>query len=126
MLTRLIAVAAVALALAACSTPPASTQQPLAGGAGAGVVWVATLSTTACEAAVAPLQTRAIVGTHQARRQLAAGRISAAQAQIVADAAREVQAATRDACPDKHKPDPTQLARAEAAIGRMATALGEQ
>jgi len=125
MMTRLIALAVVTLTLAACSTPQA-TPQPLAGSAGSGSVWVATLSTNACEAAIAPLQTRAIVGTHQARRQLAAGRIDAAQAQTVADAAREAQAGARAACPTKDKPDPEQLARIESAVARMTTVLGDK
>lgn len=122
---RLILIACAALTLAACTSPPRGTDQPLSGNAGIGVVNVATLATNACEEVTAPLQTRAIVATYQARRALREGRITVAQAQAVADDAREAQAATRAACPTKDKPDPAQLDRARAAIARMAATLGE-
>jgi hypothetical protein len=123
MRTRLIALTVAALSLAACSTPPPSSQ-PLAGGGTSNIVWVATLATNPCEAAVAPLQTRAIVGVNTATRQLRAGQIDAAQAQAVADAAREVQAAARAACADKRQPSPAELKRAQAALARIGQLTG--
>jgi hypothetical protein len=113
-----------ALALAACSTPPAVDLASPKSAPPVSIQAVGTLATNPCEAAVAPLQTRAIVGVNTATRQLRAGQIDAAQAQAVADAAREVQAAARAACVDKRQPSPGELKRAQAALARIGHLTG--
>lgn len=123
---RLFLVVCSAAALAACSTaPPVDLSTPKTAPP-VSIEAVGSLATNPCEAAIAPLQTRAIVGVNLATRQLRAGQLDAAQAQAVADAAREVQAATRAACPDKLKPVPEQLKRAEAALARIASITGSK
>jgi hypothetical protein len=118
---RALLIGLAALLLAAC----ASTKQELVSAPSAPktVIAVGTLSTNACEAAVAPTYTQAITVVEIAEARVRAGRISLTAAQQIADLGRAVRADLDAACPNKNL-DTGRLTRAQATVDRMRSLLG--
>jgi hypothetical protein len=118
---RALLIGLAALLLAACASPkqelvaaPSSPRQ---------VIAVGTLSTNACEAAVAPTYTRAITIVEIAEARLKAGKLSVTAAQQIADFGRAAKADLDAACPNKTL-DAGRHARAQATVDRMRSLLG--
>lgn len=118
----IVALCAVAL-LGACGTPAPRGAQQLVGIAGAQGGTIALLATNECEAALAPVQVRAIVGVREGTAAFKAGRIDGQAFDSVIASGYEAQRATRAACPNKRLNE-AELGKAKAAVDRIATILG--
>lgn len=120
MIRSLLTLALVA-ALAGCASKPAPVALQGAPKV-ASMDATATLATNACEAATAPLYTRAIVAVRQATRAFQAGQLDAARLQADVDAGRDARDALGKACEGRRDaPEPAQLRRAQAAIAKLTT-----
>ncbi len=122
MTMRALLISLAALLLAACASPPQALVA--APSAPRQVIVVGTLSTNACEAAVAPTYSRAITAADVAQARVRAGTLSLPQAQRVADLGRFAQADLDAACPGKQL-DPARLRAAQEAVNAMQLILQE-
>lgn len=120
---RLISTLALAVLLAACATTPPPVT-PLEGVSRPGALMgVATLSTSACEAATAPTYTAAIVATRKAEARVKAGTLGLGLAGQIATLARQARADLDAACVNGTL-DANRLGAADAAVIQMNSLLG--